>query len=338
MPSIRDAMPEHPDRLERNMQTNKLQPPTRKVVVLGARGRLGWAVVQAFAQAGWLVVAQVRPGATPREAMPGVEWLQSDVHDMPKLAAIAQGARVVVHAMNPASYTEAAWAEQAPLLTDAAVALSRQLGALLLFPGNVYGFGAGMPPQLRPDTPQQPSTGMGRIRVALEQQLAQASQQGLNVAILRAGDFFGSGQGTWVDMAMAKDLNRHRFTYPGDLDAPHAWAYLPDLAQAFVRVATGWVPLATGRMETLHFAGHTVTGRDWQKALEAHSGRPLAVRSLPWWAMRVLAWFKPEMATLLSMRYLWNRPHALDGHSLQGLIGAVPHTPFGVAVARTLGG
>jgi len=318
------------------MVSSNVQQPTRKVVVLGARGRLGWSVAQAFARAGWQVVAQLRPGATPHPAVPGVVWLPCDVADTQALAAAVQGATVVVHAMNPARYTEAAWAEQAPALTQAAMALAQQLGALLLFPGNVYGFGADMPPVLFPDTPQQPCTGMGRIRCQVEQELVDASQQGLNVAIFRAGDFFGSGQGTWLDRVMAKDLAKGRFTYPGNLDVPHAWAYLPDLAAAFVRVAQAWGPCAGGRLETLHFAGHTVTGQAWRLALECHTGRTLTVGQLPWWAMRVLAWFQPEMATLLAMRYLWNCPHALDNQRLQALIGAEPHTPFSEAVGRAL--
>jgi hypothetical protein len=36
---------------------------------------------------------------------------------------------------------------------------------------------------------------------------------------------------------IVKKLPQGRVTWPGALDAPHAWAYLPDLAQAFVRAA-----------------------------------------------------------------------------------------------------
>lgn len=319
------------------MEASHTTQPTRKAVVLGARGRLGWAVAQAFAQAGWHVLAQMRPGAKPLGAAHGVVWLPCDVTDTPALVAAATGATVVVHAMNPASYTEAAWAAQAPTLADAAIALARQLAARLLFPGNVYGFGPDMPALLTPSTPPQPTTGMGRIRCQVEQQLAEASLRGLDVAIVRAGDFFGSGQGTWLDMAMAKDLAKGRFTYPGPLDVPHAWAYLPDLGQAFVRLAQAWQPVAGGRMEVLHFAGHTVTGGQWLQALEHHAAKPLVVGKLPWWAMRMLAWFKPEMATLLAMRYLWERAHALDNQHLLALIGPEPHTPFEVAVGRAVG-
>lgn len=314
------------------------QQRARRVVVLGARGRLGGAVTHAFAEAGWDVVAQVRPGSAPGLARPGVAWQACEVTDTQALARWADGAQVVVHAMNPAAYTRQAWAAQAPALTDAAVALAQRLGALLMFPGNVYGFGEGMPPTLSPDTPQRPTTAMGQIRLELEQRVGRACAQGLNAVIVRAGDFFGPVPGTWLDMAMAKELARGRFVYPGAMDVAHAWAYLPDLASTFVKVAQAWSPVPGGQLASLHFAGHTVRGHDWWRVLSAHAQQPLTAKGMPWGVMRLLALFKPELATLQAMRYLWERPHSLDPDRLRALIGPEPHTPFHRAVADSLRG
>jgi nucleoside-diphosphate-sugar epimerase len=314
------------------------QQRPRQVVVLGARGRLGWAVVQAFARAGWQVLAQVRPGSAAREPLAGVVWMVAEAADTDALVRTAPQASVVVHAMNPSVYTAAAWARQAPALAEAAVALAHRLGALLMFPGNVYGYASELPTRLSPQTPQEPETPMGRIRLALEQQLATACTQGLHAVIVRAGDFYGSGQGSWLDRVLAKDIARGRFTCPGPLDVPHAWAYLPDLADTFVRVAEASAGQPVGGLNTVHFSGHCVRGHDWLRVLAEVAGHPLKAVGLPWGVMRLLALFKPELATLLALRHLWNRPHALDNTSLQALIGPEPHTPFEVAVRRALAG
>ena len=72
----------------------------------------------------------------------------------------------------------------------------------------------------------------------LEAELQQRAQAGrLRAVVIRAGDFFGAGSGSWLDLAIAKDVAKGRLVYPGPLDLPHAWAYLPDLARAFVRIA-----------------------------------------------------------------------------------------------------
>ena len=310
---------------------------SKTVLILGARGRVGWAVAQAFARAGWQVVAHARRlTGEVASSHPGVRWIGGDVADTVALCTAAQGASVVVHAMNPA-YTPQAWAREAPQLMTAAVAAATRLGALLMFPGNVYNFGQHMPAQLTADTPHQPTTEQGRIRVALEAQMAQAAaHQGLNAVTLRAGDFFGSGSGTWLDMAMVKDFAKGRFTYPGPLGVHKAWAYLPDLAAAFVRLADVLPHQPDGHYQALHFAGHTVSGADWLSALNALSPQPLKAGGLPWPLIRLLSPFKPDWAGLVAMRYLWQVPHALDNSSLRALIGVEPRTPFSAAVRQAL--
>ena len=310
---------------------------SKTVLILGARGRVGWAVAQAFAQAGWQVVAHTRraPVASANTG-PGVRWVEGDVADTAALCLAAPGASVVVHAMNPA-YTAHAWTREAPVLMDAAVAAATRMGALLMFPGNVYNFGQHMPGLLQADTPPQPTTVQGRVRVALEATLQQAAaQQGLNAVTLRAGDFFGSGSGTWLDLAMVKDFAKGRFTYPGPMDVRKAWAYLPDLATTFVRVAEALPHRPQGQYQALHFAGHTVGGADWMAVLSTHAAKPLKAGGMPWTLIRLLSPFRAEWAALVAMRYLWQVPHRLDNRSLLALIGTEPHTPFDVAVDNAL--
>src|SRR5262252_3622482 len=75
-------------------------PTARKPIalVLGANGRFGAAAVQAFASAGWAVLAQARrkPDALPA----GATHVAVDMDDAAALAVAAAGARVVVYAVN----------------------------------------------------------------------------------------------------------------------------------------------------------------------------------------------------------------------------------------------
>ena len=320
-------------------------PDSPTVLILGARGRLGLAAVRAFAQAGWQVLAQVRPGG-PGQALPaiaGVWWMPVAAGDTATLAAQARGAQVVLHAMNP-PYTHQAWREQAADLMDAAIAAARALGATLMLPGNVYNFGEAMPAVLREDTPQAATGTMGRLRTLLEQRLAEATQDGrMRAVVLRAGDFFGSGTGSWLDQAIAKDLPQGRVTWPGPLDVVTSWAYLPDLARAFVRVAQERERLAP--FECLHFAGHAVTGQQWVPSLAAAAtergwlppgARGLRVARLNWTLLRVAGLAVPTLRALAAMRYLWYTPYRLDNTRLRALIGEEPRTPLDQAVRQAL--
>lgn len=320
-----------------------LQPanPTATVLILGGRGRFGLACARAFADAGWRVLGQMRPGAHPpadAQSDARIAWHAMELRDTEALVALAQGASVVVHALNPA-YTDEAWKAEALPMTEAAIDISRVLGATLMVPGNVYNFGAGMPGVLREDTPQRAVTVKGQIRISLE---AHIQRSGVRAVVIRAGDFFGSGQGTWFDQAIVKDLRKGVFTYPGHRDKSTAWAYLPDLASTFVAVATRRTQLRP--FEVLHFSGYTLNGQQWVDAISPIAraqrwigpGALVTFRRLPWPLIRLGAWFVPTWAALVEMRYLWDTPHALDNRKLTALIGAEPHTPLPDAVQAAL--
>ena len=304
-----------------------------RVLVLGAAGRLGQVLTMAFANAGWQVLAQSRkPLPDALRTHPKVQSLRCDALDVAVLTDAARSASIIVNALN-APYTQ--WESLALPLVDAAISVARATGALLMFPGNVYNFGREMPPLLMPGTPEQGNTPKARIRIEAEARLAAAAAQGVDSVVIRAGDFFGGpGRGSWFDMALASRIGKGRFIYPGPTDLAHAWAYLPDLAQVFVRVAAQRAKL-TGP-HRFHFAGHTVTGAVLHAAAEQAVGHSLKLGSLPWWLIRMAAPLVPAWREIVVMRYLWQRPHALVDTALGKLIGDLPQTPLPHAVRAAL--
>jgi len=305
-------------------------------VVLGANGRFGQAAVAAFAQAGWRVLAQVR--RAPTQPLPaGARALAVPLTDCDALAAAAAGARVVVHAVNP-PYTR--WSQEVLPAARQGMDLARRLGARFMLPGNVYNFGEHMPALLRPDTPQLPSNEKGRIRCELEAEMRARAASGQRGVVIRAGDFFGSGRGSWFDLAIVKSMATRKLVYPGPLGVPHAWAYLPDLARAFVAVAArdGLPAFAD-----LHFPGHTLTGEQLLAAVEraaASLGRVPAQgwrhAAMPWGLIRAGGVFVPSWRAIAEMSYLWRVPHALDGAALAAAVGALPATPIDSALRASL--
>ena len=315
--------------------------PRPAVLILGANGRLGCAAAQAFDAAGWRVLAQTR-----RDAVRGMpvraELLRAAITETDALVAAlagpadaAPGVRVVVHAVNPA-YTR--WDAEALPALQAGLRVAQRAQAHFMLPGNVYNYGEAMPQQLREHTPFSPSTAKGALRVEMEVQTAQAARAGgFSACVVRAGDFLGPGSGTWLDLVIAKSLRSGKLVYPGPLDLPHAWAYLPDLAQAFVLVASQAVQPT---FQTWHFEGHTFTGTQLLRAIEqaaqAQGLRPAAgfrIGRMPWGLIAAVGRVYPLWRELARMSYLWRVPHALDGRRLQSLAGRVPlSTPLPTAL------
>jgi hypothetical protein len=218
--------------------------------------------------------------------------------------------------------------------------LAQRLCATFMLPGNVYNFGSSMPALLEPGTPQRADTAKGRLRMQMEAEMQQRAAQGLRSVVLRAGDFFGGGHGAWLDKVVLASLARRKLVYPGPLDVSHAWAYLPDLARAFVAVAsrTDLPPFTP-----LHFAGHTLTGAQLLAALERAAAKLGIVPAagwrhggLPWALLRAGGIVVPMWRELAEMEYLWRVPHALDGRALLTIVGPLPATPLDAALRHAL--
>jgi nucleoside-diphosphate-sugar epimerase len=301
------------------------------VLILGANGRLGASATRAFAAAGWHVLAQAR--RPPTTLPPGARHVGLDIADADGLARIAAGARAVVHAVNP-PYTR--WKTDLLPLAHQGMDIAQRLDARFMLPGNVYGFGAGMPPVLDEDTPERPTARKGVLRRDLEAAMAARAAQGLQSVVIRAGDFFGAGTGTWFDLVVLASMARGKLVYPGPVDVPHAWAWLPDLARTFVAVADAPLDQPFTR---LHYPGYTLTGTQLLDAITRAAtslglAPPAGFRrgGMPWGLIRVGSVVVPMWRELAEMAYLWRVPHGLDGTRLRHLLGDVPSTDLEIAM------
>jgi len=316
---------------------NPASAPTRTVLILGANGRFGLAAAQAFAAAGWHVLAQVRRGAAV--GMPAAaELVQAPLGALADVLRRQPAPDILVHGINPV-YTR--WDEEALPAARAAIDLAERLGARFMLPGNVYNYGAAMPSRIDESTPQRPTTAKGRIRVEMEGELERRAVAGrLRSTVITAGDFFGAGSGSWFDAVVVKSVATGRLGYPGDPRLVHAWAYLPDLARAFVAVAS-LDDLAP--FERFTFAGHSVTGSEFLAAVE-RAGATLGLApargwrraGMPWPLIRVAGVVVPLWRELARMSYLWRVAHALDGRKLARRCPALTPTPLPIAVADSL--
>jgi nucleoside-diphosphate-sugar epimerase len=305
--------------------------PQPRILVLGAAGQLGRAAALAFRTAGWSVASLVR--GTSRSAIaPGTELIEVDARDGAAVIEAARGADVVLNALN-VPFTQ--WATAAMPLAETAIAAARENGATLVFPGNLYVYGARLPAIVDETTPVQPTSRKGEIRAAVEARLrAAADHDGTRVIILRSGDFFGAGAGSYLDRLVIRDIVSGRLTYPGPLDVVHEWAYLPDLAEALRRLVDARAALPP--FAEFGFPGHAVTGREMVGAISRACGRGFNVSGMPWTMLRLLGTVVPIFRELSEVAYLWSTPHAIDGTRLAAVIGDIPFTPLDRAVASAL--
>jgi nucleoside-diphosphate-sugar epimerase len=304
-------------------------------LVLGATGGIGGAVARKLGSRGWHVRALNRNVEKARAAEPCLNWVQGDAMSAADVMAAAQGASLIVHAVNPPGYRD--WEKLVLPMLDNTISAAKAVGATIVLPGTVYNFGPDAFPILREDSPQHPLTRKGGIRVEMEKRLEMASRAGASVIIVRAGDFFGPGAASsWFSQGMITPGKPVlAVTNPARKGVGHQWAYLPDVAETMIQ-------LIERRDRLPDFAVYHMDGfwdRDGQQMVEAirrSVGGRVKVRGFPWFVVPLAAPFVTFMRELKEMRYLWREPIRMSNERLVAELGFEPRTPVDEAVRMTL--
>lgn len=309
-------------------------------LILGATGGFGGEMAKALHAHGWQIRALNRnPKAAARQLadMPFIDWVKGDAMRAGDVRDAAEGVDVIVHGVNPPGYRN--WAGTVVPMIGNTIAAAKAAGARILFPGTVYNYGPDAFPVIRETSPQKPETRKGKLRVEMERRLHAASEEGVPVLILRAGDFFGgrNGDNNWFAQGLVKPGKKLRaVAYPGPHPVGHNWAYLPDMAETAARLllrADELEPLAV-----FNFGGHWLEqGIEMADAIRYAARNPdLPVKRLPWFALTLLSPFVETFREMREMRYLWKKPVRLDNAKLVAFLGHEPHTSLDIAARATL--
>lgn len=298
---------------------------TGSVLILGSTGRFGRAAAAAFRATGWRVTEWRRPGV---EETPGV--ISGDIRDRCALRRAAK-VDVIVNALNPA-YPD--WARDLPWMTEAVTDAATATGAAVLIPGNVYNYGRNLPPRLTSATPHVGDHRKAHLRIEMEAAFRAA---GIKTIILRGGDFIDTVPGdNWFEGQIIAGVAKGKVMYPGPTDLIHAWAFLPDMARAAEMLAARRDRLPD--FADICFPGYALTGDDLMDLVEKIAGRPLKRIGLPWFALNLMGLFSPLMREVAEMRYLWDRPHRIEGGEFDRYLADFRPTPPAEAIHASLTG
>jgi nucleoside-diphosphate-sugar epimerase len=201
-------------------------------LVIGA-GAVGTATAQLLADRGERVRLVTRSGGGPEHS--AIERVAADASDADALSRLAEGVAVIYSCAGPA-YPR--WVTDWPPLATALLRAAETSGALLITTGNLYGYGAVDGPMTE-DLPLRPNTEKGQVRVRIWNEALEAHRAGrIRTAEVRSSDYLGAGAVTPMTLlVLPKVLAGKRASAPADLDAPHSWTYVGDVARTLLAVA-----------------------------------------------------------------------------------------------------
>ena len=279
------------------------------VLVLGPTGRLGRNAAAAFEAAGW----EVRRFDRVKDTLWDAAW----------------GASVIVNGWNQ-PYPQ--WAEEVPEQTARIIEVAKAGGATVILPGNVYVYGEQGPERFGADTPHLAKNPLGRVRIDMEKAYRDS---GVQTIVVRAGDFLDTeASGNWFDMMIVKSLAKGTISYPGPLDRPHSFTFLPDIAATMVALTNKRRTLSM--FEDVAVPSLTLTGNELAQAIQTVMGRPVRAKRMPWWPIRLAGIVWPLGRALVEMKYIWSKPHHIDASRHAVLCPEVAMTPLHDALRQAL--
>ncbi len=296
-------------------------------VVLGA-GQIGHRLAQMLSSSGHRV-RQVRQSPQP-STIAGVELVAGDITDLDFAARVGAGASVVYDCMNPPYHR---WPELLLAIGRGSLHAAETSGARLVALDCLYMYGRPQGP-MREDSPLQPCSKKGELRVQLGELRLSAAREGrVPVAIGRSSDFFGTGlpSSLFSDRLFERILAGKRAEVFGNPDMPHAFTYADDVARGLMTL--GERAEAPGHVWHLP-TNPAITPRQLMRELGAALGRDVDVMAVPRWLLRGMGVFSPTMREMVEMLYQFEVPFELDDSRFTSTFGWSA-TPMLVAIAQT---
>lgn len=304
-------------------------------LILGA-GPLGAALARQLEGAGRSVRLLGIMG-NPAYDMPGTRPETIDGANQEQVAAACAGASVVYLLLN-AHYVD--WYSLYPPRLEAALAGASSAGAKLVYHDNVYMYGRAKAPYTE-ESPMTAVTRKGKLCAEMANRVLSAHRSGKVKAVIgRSADMYGPGA---LNSSFNSTLGQRHF-YPalagkavsilGDIDLPHTYAYIEDVAAGLVTLAEHDEALG----QVWHIpAAPTLSQRQLMTLVFREAGQKPNVRGskISGYFVRAIGLFQPDVGEVAEMLYQFEAPLVVDHSKFERAFGCKP-TPHKEAIRQTL--
>lgn len=280
----------------------------KTALVLGFSGSFGLAMSKALLDDNYKVTALIRNSEHKNLlSHTNLSFIEGDIFDQASVQPYCESADIIVYGINMPYYQ---WQSKALLYLETLLKYCQNSQARLVFPGNIYAYEQNKNLCINEQTPKKAPHILGEIRLQMETQLLNASKKGLNILIMRAGNYFGEHvPNGWLNYLISQKNKHVKISATSDPDAMSNYAYLPDLATTTIAL----LKTDLSHYEEFCFAGTNISFNQMKHIIQTQSPLEVTIGKFPWSIVSFMSLFVKKFKHLKATQYLFENNVSLDG-------------------------
>ena len=300
--------------------------------ILGANGTIGSLLAKELA----VYTNAIRlVSRHPKKVNETDELFPADLSDSSQVEKAIEGSDVV-YLLVGFEYNLKVWQEKWPKLMRATIDACIKHKAKLVFFDNIYMYDINAIPHMTEESPINPPSKKGKVRMEIANMLMQAIKAGkLTTLIARSADFYGpNNEKSFLVEVVYKNIKKGKKpNWFIDADKKHSFTYTPDAAKATALL--GNTAEAYNQVWHLPTANNPITGKEIITlfAKEMHAKNDVFI--LPLWLLKILGLFMPLMREMPEMMYQYDRDYFFDSSKFQQRFNVKP-TSYEEGVKQTV--
>lgn len=297
--------------------------------VIFGTGPLGRYTAESLIQMGHKVKLINRSGTMPSPPS-GVELIKADALTISKQSNIFRDTKAIYQCSQPAYHR---WKEEFPRLQDAILKLAIESKSKLIVAENLYMYGNTHGQPMTEDTPNDPCSIKGWVRMEMSNTLFEAYRQGkVQVAIVRGSDFFGPWEPINGEMIFKAALQKKTVNMLGNLNQPRTFTYVKDFGKALAIAGTD--ERAIGKIWHVP-SGKPYTQSELAELLSKELGYQVKTRATGKFILSIIRLFNKEAKEVIEMLYEYNEPFIMNSDLMESAFG-LKTTPMEHRIRETL--
>jgi len=292
--------------------------------IIGAGGGIGIPLARELKK----YTDQIRlVSRNPKKVNEGDILFPADMYDTSQVEEAIAGSEVV-YVVIGFEYKLSVWQKIWPSFMEAVIQSCKKHQAKLVFFDNVYMYARSAIPHMTEDSPLQPPSKKGQVRLQLHEMIMREVEKGqLTAVIARAADFYGpDNQNSALSVMVADNLKKGKKAQAlGDLSKVHTYTYTPDAGKATALL--GNTPDAYNQVWHLPTTKDRWSNRQWIQSIAEELKVEAKIQPVPRWMLHILGLFMPVLKELPEMMYQFDQDYFFDSSKFEKRFGIQATSP-----------